>query len=173
MFKAKLASLVLASLGAVGAAEAQGVHLSYGLETSHGALTVALGAPRAVPRQVWVPGRYEEVEQRVWVEGGERTEWVAPRYETRFDECGRPTSVLVRAGYWNTVRDPGHFELRRVRVWVEGFWRTELVACEPEPVLDVRYARHDDHGRHGRSYSSRPAARYGSRFDGVRYDGRR
>lgn len=164
MFKAKLAGLALVSLGAVGAAEAQSVHLSYGIETSHGALTVALGAPRAVPRQVWVPGRYEEVERRVWVEGGERTEWVPARYETRLDEWGRPTSVLVRAGHWQAVRDAGHFELRTVRVWVEGFWRTELVACGGEP---------SNRSRRAATYSARPAVQYGARFDGFRYDGRR
>jgi hypothetical protein len=164
MFKTKLAALALVSLGAVGAAEAQSVHLSYGIESSHGALTVALGAPRTVPRQVWVPGRYEELERRVWVEGGERTEWVPARYETRLDECGRPTSVLVRAGHWQTVRDAGHFELRTVRVWVEGFWRTELVACEVEPSYRSHRAT---------TYSGRPAVHHGARFDGFRYDGRR
>jgi hypothetical protein len=127
---AKLLSLGLVlMLGSAAPAKAQGLALSFGKHTGHGAfgisLSVPLGAYRPQPRRVWVPGRYETVEQRVWVEGGERREWIPARYETRHDECGRPTSVLVRQGYWKTECDRGHFELRSVQVWVEGYWRVE------------------------------------------------
>jgi hypothetical protein len=109
---------------------------------------------------VWVPGHYETADQRVWVEGGERREWIPARYETRHDECGRPYSVLVRQGYWRTERAPGHFEVRPVTVWVDGYWRTDAVACSTEPALGVWYRDHDygrDRDRHGRwgAYGSR------------------
>ncbi|MEM8739739.1 MAG: hypothetical protein AAGG38_14850 [Planctomycetota bacterium] len=32
-----------------------------------------------------------------------RTVWVEPRYETRYDRCGRPIRVCVRAGYYKEV----------------------------------------------------------------------
>jgi hypothetical protein len=128
---AKLLSLGLVlMLGSAVPARAQGLALSFGDHSGHGAFGLSFSVPlgaayRPEPRRVWVPGRYETVEQRVWVEGGERREWIPARYETRYDECGRPTSVLVRQGHWKTECDPGHFELRAVRVWVEGYWRVE------------------------------------------------
>jgi hypothetical protein len=115
-------------------AVAQGLELSFGKHSGHGAFGISFSVPfeaayrpdvRAEPRRMWVPGRYETVEQHVWVEGGERREWIPARYETRHDECGRPTSVLVRQGYWKTASEPGHFERRAVQVWVDGYWRVE------------------------------------------------
>jgi hypothetical protein len=120
------------ALCTAGAADAQGLHLSFGKHTRHGDFGISFSVPtgyaaerRPEPRRVWVPGRYETVERRVWVEGGERREWVPARYETRYDECGRPYSVLVRQGFWKTECEPGHFEPRPVTVWVDGYWRVE------------------------------------------------
>ena len=114
------------------AAEAQGLHLSFGKHARHGDFGIWFSVPtryaadcRPESRPVWVPGRYETIDQRVWVEGGECRQWVPARYETRHDECGRPYSVLVRQGYWKTECEPGHFELRAVTVWVDGYWRAE------------------------------------------------
>lgn len=133
---AKLLSLGLVlMLASAATAGAQGLELSFGKRSGHGAFGISFTVPfeaayhradlRSEPRRVWVPGRYETVEQRVWVEGGERREWIPARYETRYDECGRPTSVLVRQGYWKTTCTPGHFELRTVQAWVDGYWRVE------------------------------------------------
>lgn len=130
---AKLLSLGLfLMLGAAAPAKAQGLALSFGKHSGHGAFGISFAVPAAAayrpePRRVWVPGRYETVEQRVWVEGGELREWVPARYETRYDEWGRPTSVLVRQGYWKIGCDAGHFEVRAVRTWVDGYWRVEPV----------------------------------------------
>ena len=157
-----LALGLFVTLGAAGTARAQSVNLSFDKQTRHGAFSIGLSAPltsecRPAPRRVWVPGHFQEVERKVWVEGVERRVWVEPVYATRYDDCGRPVSVLVRQGFWDTVCDPGHFETRVVRVWVDGFWKTE-VASYGAPSLDVRYSRYDDR-RHSssRGYSGRGA----------------
>lgn len=74
------------------------------------------------PAAVWVPAHQTEVTRRVWVPGRTRREWVPPLYQTRFDSCGRPYTVCVRAGHWRTVCEPGHYENRVERVWVPGRW---------------------------------------------------
>jgi hypothetical protein len=155
---AKLLSLVLlATLATGGAARAQGLQISFGEHGGHRAFGVGLWlpAPRPEPRRVWVPGHYETAEQRVWVAGGERREWIPPRYETRYDECGRPYSVLVRQGAWKVERANGHFEVRPVTVWVEGYWRTDAVACASDPGLGAWYRGYDRdrYGCTGRSAS--------------------
>ncbi len=78
---------------------------------------------RYAPRKVWVPGRYEMEQQRVWVEGQTRQIYVPPVYETRCDYRGRAYQVQISAGHYRVVRDPGCYEFRRVRVWKPGFWR--------------------------------------------------
>jgi len=141
-----LALGLFATLGIAGPARAQSVHLSYGKQTQRGGFSLSLSAPLAgacAPARVWVPGHVREEQRRVWVEGTEHRQWVPPAYATRFDECGRPYSVLAREGYWSTVRDPGHFELRTVSVWVDGYWTTAPGLGAPR-----------------------------GRFDGYRYDGR-
>ncbi|MCB9916403.1 MAG: hypothetical protein H6828_14840 [Planctomycetes bacterium] len=80
--------------------------------------------PPVVPRRVWVPGRYETVERQVFVPGVVRQEWVPAVYETRIDLCGRPFQALVCAGHYRTVQDPGHYETRCERVWVDAHWET-------------------------------------------------
>lgn len=74
------------------------------------------------PRPVWVPGHYEKVPHQVWVPGAWRDEWVPPVFETRCDYTGRPIQVLVRAGYWTRVQEPGCYVTRYESVWVPGCW---------------------------------------------------
>ena len=55
--------------------------------------------------------------ERVWVPGPVRRVYVPPRYEYRFDFFRwRRVRVCVREGYYETVRDPGHWEQRRIRL---------------------------------------------------------
>ena len=75
------------------------------------------------PRSVWIPGRYEIRERRVWVDGGFDRVWVEPEFGLRLDDCGLEVRFLLRRGYWKNGRRPGHYELRREKVWVPGHWR--------------------------------------------------
>lgn len=55
--------------------------------------------------------------ERVWVPGCERRVWVPAQYEYRYDRyCRVSVRVLVRAGHYHIVRDPGRWEYRRVRI---------------------------------------------------------
>ena len=55
--------------------------------------------------------------ERVWVPGCERRVWVPAQYEYRYDRyCGVSVRVLVRPGHYHTVRGPGRWEYRRVRI---------------------------------------------------------
>jgi hypothetical protein len=72
--------------------------------------------------RVWVPGRYETVRERVWIPGSCERVWVPPAFELRYVGCGRAVRVMVRAGCWETVQHPGHYEERCVRVWRPGYW---------------------------------------------------
>ena len=78
--------------------------------------------PSYAPRRIWVPGRYELVERKVWVPGATRQELVPACYETRYDACGRPYTVLVRAAYYRTIQEPGCWQSRTERVWVAAHW---------------------------------------------------
>lgn len=84
---------------------------------------VNFGHPQPPPR-AWVPGHYETVKQQVWVPGCSHREYVQPCWETRYDCWHRPYTVMVRPGYWKTIQDPGHYELRAVQVWIGGHWQT-------------------------------------------------
>jgi hypothetical protein len=43
-------------------------------------------------------------------------------YDTRCDWLGRPYQVLVVPGHYESVQDPGHWELREERVWRPPHW---------------------------------------------------
>ncbi|MAE62974.1 MAG: hypothetical protein CMJ18_01775 [Phycisphaeraceae bacterium] len=65
------------------------------------------------------PGRYVTYTERVCVaQGHYRKTWVAPVYETRYDECGEPYRYEVRAGYYEKVWVPARHERRVVKKWV-------------------------------------------------------
>ena len=89
-----------------------------------GASNYGPGRGRVHSSAVWIPGHEEQVTRRVWVPGRTRREWVPARVETRFDWCGRPFTVCVRPGHWQTVCDPGHYETFVETIWVPGHWQT-------------------------------------------------
>jgi hypothetical protein len=71
---------------------------------------------------VWVPGHYEVTIQQVWVPGAVHQVWIAPVFSTQIGFRGIRFQVCVSPGRWKTVRDAGHYETRRERVWVDGRW---------------------------------------------------
>jgi hypothetical protein len=70
----------------------------------------------------WVPPSHRTVEERVWVEGSTSRVWVPPQYRTSLDPQGNPVQVLVRAGFHETVKEPGRHEIRQRKVTVPGRW---------------------------------------------------
>ena len=125
MFAKILLPLVLASAIAPSASAGTDFELRLGKNGKHGSFAIALSnrSPRVhAPRRAWVPGHFETREEKVWVEGSERQVWVAPVYDWRYDHCGRPYRVQLEVGHWTCVRSPGHFECRKVQVWVAGRW---------------------------------------------------
>jgi hypothetical protein len=122
--KARFLSLLLASVCCL--APAASAQVSAGVYVSAGARGYTHGYSHGyTASRVWVPGWYETVSERVWVPGRTERIWVEPVYEYRpvyhVGACG-PVRVLVRAGYWRTIHHPGHYELRRVRVYRPGYW---------------------------------------------------
>jgi hypothetical protein len=78
-------------------------------------------APRRARRH-YVPGHYEVRTRQVWVPGTVTRVWVEPVYrQIRIGRRGT-IRICVRRGYFENVRSPGHYELRRERVWVPGHW---------------------------------------------------
>lgn len=138
MIRTKTLGFLIAVAGALAVPEAraQSPRARASLELGRGSLSLELGARsprrermgRYAPRRqygsrlTWVSGHYENVERRVWVPGACRREWVAPVYESRCGYDGRPRQVLVRAGYWTTIQEPGHYVTRCEQVWVPGCW---------------------------------------------------
>ncbi len=87
--------------------------------------------PRYGPtRQVWVPGAWVHETRRTWVPGRSERVWQPPRFETRFDFCGRAFQVQVSAGHWTTIHHPGYWQEQTVRVWRPGHWQT-VRRCPP------------------------------------------
>lgn len=114
-FLATLAALPLLAADA----RAGGISIGYSKHGHGSSFGVQVGfpvyAPRAVPVQY--AGCWETVVERVWVPGTCDRVWVEPVFVTRYDACGRPYQACARAGYWNTVQRPGHYEERTQRVW--------------------------------------------------------
>jgi hypothetical protein len=79
--------------------------------------------------RVWVPGGYEIVDERVWVPGRTERVWIDPSFGFRIGSCGERFQVQVSTGYWRTVQHPGHYEIRRVRVYVPGHWAKRGRGC--------------------------------------------
>jgi hypothetical protein len=73
--------------------------------------------------KVWVPAHTGLVAKKVWVPGATEQVWVAPVYETRYDHCGKPYTVLVCAGYWKSVHKPGCYVTQHVPVHYPGHWK--------------------------------------------------
>lgn len=110
-----LAALPLLGLDA----QAGGISIGYSKHGKHSSIGVQIGFPVCAPRPAppQYGGRWETVVERVWVPGACERVWVEPVYATRYDPCGRAYQVCVRAGYWNTIQHPGHYEERSHRVW--------------------------------------------------------
>jgi hypothetical protein len=69
------------------------------------------------------------VTERVVIPGCVRQVWVPPCYRTQWNWCGEPVQVLVRAGYFKTVRDPDRTECIQRRVWQPGRWHRVCGDC--------------------------------------------
>ena len=101
--------------------------------TGHGAFSVGYStgpfwAPSYPSYRVrrparWVPGHYETVRERVWIPARYERVWIEPVYTWRRDSCGRAYQVCVEQGRYQFVKQPGYYDHRDGRVWVEGFWR--------------------------------------------------
>ena len=102
-----------------GAQPTRGISLSVGRRTAGRAFTRLAGYGIGVRAGLGLHCEVPEYRiERVWVAGCERRVWVPAKYEYRYDSYCRTTRrVLVRAGHYHTVRDPGHWESRRVRVY--------------------------------------------------------
>lgn len=106
-------------------ARAGDVSIGFSKHGKHSSIGVQIGFPRYEPRPAPPPrygGHWETIVERVWVPGACDRVWIAPIYDTRYDSCGRPIQVCVRAGYWDTVQRPGYYEDRTRRVWREAGW---------------------------------------------------
>jgi hypothetical protein len=117
---AALASLSLLSPSA----GAGGVSFGISAHGRHGSLGIRFGAPACAPARYPAPvcaprygGHWETVVERVWVAGTCQQVWVPALYATRYDACGRPYQVCVRAGYWDARQHAGHWEDRTRQVW--------------------------------------------------------
>ncbi len=65
-------------------------------------------------------GHYETRQIQVWVPATTRQVWVEPEYCWNVDPCGNSYRVMVRAGYFRSVCEPAHYEMRDYQVWVDG-----------------------------------------------------
>ena len=118
------------------ASRADGFGISYSNNTGHGAFSVGYStgpfwAPsypsypsyRVRRPARWVPGHYETVRERVWIPARYERVWIEPVYTWRRDSCGRAYQVCAEQGRYQFVKQPGYYDHRDGRVWVEGFWR--------------------------------------------------
>ena len=74
------------------------------------------------PRQCWVPGHYQIVQERVWIPGETRKIWVPAKYCWKWRN-GRKVKVRVRDGYYRYENVDGHYETVKKKIWVEGYWK--------------------------------------------------
>ncbi|MFN0243040.1 MAG: hypothetical protein ACKVWV_09140 [Planctomycetota bacterium] len=105
---------------------ADGFTFHLGKHGRHGSFGISWSPERAraecAPREVWVPGCYESVVERVWVPRSCERVWAPPIYATRYDCHGRPQRVCTSPGRWQTVERGGRYEHRTVKVWRPAHW---------------------------------------------------
>jgi len=120
-FLSTLAALTLISADA----GAGGLSIGFSKHGKHSSVGVQIGFPACSPRPAppQYRGHWETVVERVWVPGSCERVWIAPVYETRYDSCGRAFQVCVRAGFWDTIQHPGHYEDHSRQVWRAAGWR--------------------------------------------------
>lgn len=106
-------------------ARAGGLSIGFSKHGKHSSVGVQIGYPACAPRPAppQYGGHWETIVERVWIPGSCDRVWIAPIHETRYDSCGRAYQVCVRAGYWDTIQRPGHYEDRSRQVWRAAGWR--------------------------------------------------
>lgn len=119
-FLSTLAALTLISADA----GAGGLSIGFSKHGKHSSVGVQIGFPACSPRPAppQYGGHWETVVERVWVPGSCERVWIAPVHETRYDSCGRAYQVCVRAGFWDTIQHPGHYEDHSRQVWRAAGW---------------------------------------------------
>ncbi|MDF1797977.1 MAG: hypothetical protein P1V81_02285 [Planctomycetota bacterium] len=85
-----------------------------------------------IQKTVFVPGHYQAVEKQVWIAPKQVKVWVEPIFETRYDYCGQPYTVLIQAGHWAKHHQPGHFETVLEQVFQPGHYEIQC-ARVPAP----------------------------------------
>ncbi len=71
----------------------------------------------------WVGGHYEYRTKRVCVEPGRyQRRYVPAVVETRYDACGRLSTVVIEPARYKKVWVPARYVTKRVKVWVPGQW---------------------------------------------------
>ncbi len=111
-----------------GNARAQKLSLSLHRTDSKGSFGITLGTGGSPAHCVPAPpvchapaGTWEVIEDKVWVPAREVRVWVEPVYETWYDHCGHAHARLVSAGHWKTSCEPGHWEVRKRKVWIPSY----------------------------------------------------
>lgn len=94
-----------------------GSHHSYG---SHRYVGHHGYGSHANPACVYIPGRYETVDEKVWVQGHSRRVWIEPEFHVWTDHHGDLQRKQIGGGLWQTVQEPGYWKTLHKRVWVPG-----------------------------------------------------
>jgi hypothetical protein len=63
-------------------------------------------------------GRFETIQEKVWIAGSQERVWVPPTYTRGIDEFGHPVEILVEPGSYKTITVPGRWQTVSRRVWV-------------------------------------------------------
>jgi hypothetical protein len=104
----------------------------------------------------WVSSGWQVHHEQVCVEPARtRRVWVAPRYGSRYDNCGRVIRVVVEAGYWKSVTVPARYETRATRVWREGHWAVCADGCDGGRLERQVGRGHDQRGEWRRELRDR------------------
>jgi hypothetical protein len=124
--------LLLSLVGALSAPAAAGdISIGFGYSDGHG-ISVGFGyrdrdgdhhrghGHRHVVNRKWVPGHYETVHRQVYVPGRCEQVWQPAEYRWTRDHCGRRVRVLVRKAGYVTVERPGYYKTVCEQVWVPG-----------------------------------------------------
>ena len=141
--------LILAAVSSTASAGDLKIDLGF---TTGGGLHVDLGLRRGyathvcVPQRVWVAGRYETVQTRVFVPATSREVYEPALYEWRVDSCGRRVRICVRPAGYRVVHVPAHYETRTEQVWRPGYYETVYTCgCDTHRPAHVAVAARPAH----------------------------